>query len=234
MRTIRAGVLLFVAQAAACGGGGNVTLENLGSHLASTACGKIFTCCTDAEIMQQFDGLTIMGQPITTRTQCEQVANGFIGGLFVSQLQASITAGRARYDSDAAGDCIASVDALSCADYAAQRAGNDLLPCRDFIIALVAEGGACTQDYECTTGACEAAASGTGDGACRPRPGLGQACTTDCATGLYCGYDMTTGHELCQAPKADGASCQLDEECTSDDCGEGGTCAPASRSCDGR
>jgi hypothetical protein len=102
---------------------------------------------------------------------------------------------------------------------------------------------ACTQDDECTTNHCVGATVQPGgpntDGACKPLPTAGQDCSFKCASGLYCGYDMTAGKSICQTPKANGASCTSKNECSGGDCagagsGSPGMCADAGPTCTGK
>ena len=145
--------------------------------------------------------------------------------------------GRIEYDSAAAGDCIAALEGLSCSQYASASVA-DVSSCRPFIIAKVGDGGGCAQDYECTSDNCVGATQSGGtstDGECKPLPTAGQSCDDNCADGLYCGYDTSTGMEVCQALKADGAQCTFDRECESDYCDEAtDTCATEAARCDGR
>jgi hypothetical protein len=223
-----------------CGGGGGTTeLDNLGLELATTNCAKQFDCCTDAEIMQQYMGITINGQPITTEDRCVEFTNAIFTGLAVPHYQDSIAMGRIEYDGEAAADCIAAIDGLTCAEYSTGKSADLLLACRPFILPKVADGGGCTEDYECTSHNCVGATDqpdgSSTDGMCKPMPAAGQRCDDNCATGLYCGYDQSAGMDLCQARKADGMQCNVADECTSDYC-ERATrmCAAKPLTCDGR
>jgi hypothetical protein len=220
---------------AGCGGGGGgaVTIDDLGTELAKVSCSKTFECCTSAEVMDQFANITYNGQPITTEAQCE----GFTGGLFTSLLtpeyKDSIAAGRIAYDADAAGACFDAAANLSCSAYA-QLTGHESVHCdTPFIIPKVADGGTCAQDYECTGGNCEGATNSSANGTCKPLPTEGQDCSQSCAQGLFCGYDQTAMKETCQPLEPNGTSCSGDDECTSGHC-VSSTCAAAPAPvCDG-
>jgi hypothetical protein len=70
---------------------------------------------------------------------------------------------------------------------------------------------------------------------CETSPTAGQACTDNCADGLYCGFDTPPGDQLCLALPADGAECSLVRECTSDYCDDAAhTCGTEAPTCDGR
>lgn len=239
MRALTASILLV----AACGGGGgSVPLDQLGQKLAATTCTKIFQCCNATEIMQQFQNVN---PPITTEAQCEQYVGGLFAAFVVPDYQASVAAGRITYDGDAAGACLDAIGGLSCSQYSATS--NSAVPttvtaCMQFITPEVASGSGCTQDYECTTNNCVGATVMPGgmnqDGACQALPAAGQPCDFSCASGLYCGLPPGGSSEVCIAQKADGASCQADDECTSGSCtgtsgSGGGTCGAIQPMCTG-
>jgi hypothetical protein len=227
-RTLSICVLL-----AGCGGGGSVSVDDLGTELAKVSCSKIFECCTSSEAMAQFANITYNGQPITTEAQCEGFTGGLFTGLLTPEYKDSIAAGRIAYDADAAGDCLDAAANLSCSAYA-QLSGHESVSCdKPFIIPKVADGGACAQEYECTSNNCEGASNSMANGMCKPLPTAGQDCTEHCAKGLYCGYDQTAGKEACQALKADGSSCGLDEECSSGNCNAGSCGGAPAPVCDG-
>jgi hypothetical protein len=224
--------------AAGCGGGGgSVTIDNLGTELAKMSCSKIFECCTSAEVMQQFNGITYNGQPITTEAQCEGFAGGLFAGFLTPQYKDSIAAGRIEYDGDAAQACIDAAANLSCSAYS-MLSGHESVHCeKPFIIPKVADGGGCTQDYECISNNCEGATVDPNgpdtDGMCKPVPTEGQDCTGTCGQGLYCGYDQTAMKETCQPVKPNGTMCDVSSECASGTC-TSGTCADRAPVCDGQ
>jgi hypothetical protein len=213
-----------------CGGdgsGGNVEIDNLGTELAIAGCGKQWDCCTDAELMEQYMGITIDGEPITTEEQCVSFAGGLLTALLIPEYKSSLAMGRIEYDGAAAADCIAAMESLTCAEYSASTGGRSSVPagCRPFLIPKVADGGACEKSYECTSGYCF-------ENVCTPEPTAGQPCSEECADGLYCGYDLDAGEDICQPIKADGEQCTFDDECTSEYCD--GTCMTKPLTCDGR
>ena len=203
------------------------------------SCRLQFECCTDAEIMAQYMGITYNDQPITTEAQCVEFTAAFFGGLAVSQYKKSIERGRIEYDADAAGECIAVANSASCAEFSSGALDDSGSMCSPFIIPLVADGGACTQNYECTSDNCVGATVHTEgediDGACEPLPAAGQTCDFSCADGLYCEYDPTAGMSICQPTLADGMDCTFDDDCTSENCDDTtNTCASEAPVCDGR
>ncbi len=224
--------LWVCALLAGCGGGGSVTVDNLGTELASVSCSKMFECCTSAEIMEQFANITVDGQPITTEEQCESFAGGLFSGLLTPEYKASIAAGRITYDGDAAQSCLDAMANLGCSAYAMADSHESVVCDTPFIIPEVGDGGACSEGYECTSGFCDGA-SDSADGTCTPKPGAGEACDFTCADGLYCGFDQTTSMELCQPIKANGEACDGDDECESDNC-DNATCTAKAPRCDGQ
>ena len=219
------------------GGGSPVAIDDLGMELAVQSCAKLFDCCTDAELMDQFNGITYDGQPISTEDQCVEFANALLSGLAFAEYKESLEMGRIDYDSAAAGDCVAALDELSCSQYSS-AAIADISGCRPFIIAKVGDGGGCTEDFECTSGNCVGATESgdtSTDGECKPMPAAGESCDDNCADGLYCTFDTSNGMKVCQPLKADGAQCTLDRDCESDYCDEAtDTCATEPPRCDGR
>ena len=106
--------------------------------------------------------------------------------------------------------------------------------CASFVTPLVAEGGACGNDYECTTGWCKPPAPpATGDGK-TPTSVAGMSCTS-----LSCGEQLTCdglgtddkADDVCVQRMDDGATCTDGIQCKSGNCttsgGSGMTCAPA-------
>jgi hypothetical protein len=219
------------------GGGGSVALEDLGMELAVASCGVQFECCTDAEIMAQYMGIEFDGAPVETEQQCVAFSNAVFASFAVAQYQDSIAMGRMEYDGAAAADCIAAIASLSCAAYSTGDISVTGSNCRPFVIAKVADGGGCTQDHECTSDNCEGASTPLGgpntDGVCKPIPTAGQSCEENCTSGLYCGSDLSSSMDTCRPVKADGAQCNFDDECTSDNC-EMRMCSTKLPTCDGR
>lgn len=222
-----------------CGGdagNGPVALDDLGTELGVASCALQFDCCTDAELMERYMGFEFEGQPITTEEQCVSFSNAVFTSFGVASYKASIEAGRAEYDADAAGECVAVLQGLSCAQFAANAIPTSPTGCRPFLIPKVGDGGACTQDYECTSNNCEGASNPIGEpsteGQCKPIPAEGQPCDDNCTEGLFCGSGPSG--KVCQPTRADGEQCNLDEQCTSDYCDTTARmCAQEPVTCDG-
>lgn len=217
-----------------CSGGGGssgpVTIDNLGNELSQLSCSKIFECCTSAEVMQQFMNITYNGQPITTEAQCEGFDEGLLNGLLVPEYKDAIAADRIKYDGDAMRACLDAAANLSCSAYS-QLTGHESVSCSTpFIIPEVADGGACAQDYECTSNNCDGAHDSMANGTCKPMPTEGQDCTVNCAQGLFCSYDASA---TCQPVLPNGTTCAGDEECASNYC-HSSVCADRPPTCDGQ
>lgn len=237
-------VFTVLIATAGCGGGsgGGIAIDNLGTEMSEATCAKVFDCCNQAEIMEEFEGVTVGGQPITTEAQCVQFTSALFTGFLVQAYKDSIAKGRIEYDGAAASACIAAIEAASCSDYSMEMSMDAPPGCEAFVVPLVAEGGGCTQDYECMTGHCDGATVIPGepgsDGMCKPLAAIGQECRFDgCVDGAFCEFDSAMGKQICKAKKPDGQPCSSAEECASDGCSgdsqNPGTCeAPAPR-CDG-
>lgn len=221
------------------GGGGEVAVDDLGIELALVSCRAQFGCCTDAELMAQYMGITYNDEPITTEEQCVEFANALLTSLAVAQYKESIAKGRVEYDAAAAGECVAALESLTCTQYSMSETAAITAGCRPFLTAKVEDGGACLHGYECTSRNCEGASNPidgpSTDGMCKPLPTAGQPCDETCADGLYCAFDASAGMDICHATQENGTQCNLDRECTSDYCDEAtDTCATAPPTCDGR
>jgi hypothetical protein len=231
--------LLLVGCGSDGGGGEPLEIDDFGLEFATVSCGIQFECCTDAEIMAQYMGITHDGHPITTEQDCIAFGNAILTGLAVQSFKDSIALGRAEYDADAAGDCLAALSGLSCAEYNMGENAIASSDCRPYLLPKVGDGGACTQDFECTSNNCFGEKTSLGepseDGTCQPLPTAGQGCDDSCADGLFCGTPPTSGTEICQPLKSNGSQCNLDRECSSDNCDQASDmCAAKPATCDGR
>lgn len=224
--------LLISTLAIACGGddgggGGNLGIDELGDTLGSTTCSKIFECCSDAEVMDMFDGID---PPITTAAECTQFYNALINGLFLGQVQDAVDRGTIVYHGDLAADCLAAFRALDCSELDS-ISDPPIDGCEEIFEGQLADDAECVTDLECVSGFCDGDSLNGDPGVCRTRPGDGDPCTTfDCADGFYC--DNSGAEGVCAPAQADGADCSFDEDCQSDNC-DGGTCMAAVPECTG-
>jgi hypothetical protein len=175
---------LLLAMLAGCGG--NIAFEDYLDEQRDARCGYYVRCGTVSTVGDC--------RAYFARTETSNAS-----------LAAAVSAGKIRYDSDAAESCIAAFDVLDC-DYADQ--GPDALaPCDEVFTGAIRNGGDCAFDTECTSGQCSipdctsSCCMGTCD---EPRvyPGLGEPCTTICDGDLFCNFD-----QICQAPVGEGESC---------------------------
>ena len=150
----------------------------------------------------------------TTEDSCRNTAAVWMT-LATSMIAESEAKGHASYDAGAAGCLMDAMEALDCSALASSNSGDmpSVESCGSFITPLVAANGACSADYECTTGYC-AGATSSADSTCQVLPGSGQECDDACAAGFYCDFSTST----CLAQKQDGAECMSDHECLNDSC----------------
>jgi hypothetical protein len=180
-------------------GGSSVGIEDFPQKYAQTLCKKNFDCCDASELA---------GKTMSTCVTDNQT----VIGILVAEINSSQAQGRASYDAKQSGTCIDSLNAMTCDEFK-QGIGGNMAACMAFIMPKVAQGGACTQGFECTTGNCEGAETDpVVDGMCVAAPvlaGVGQSCAANaCADGAYCDATST-----CQPVKAAGAACTDDNEC---------------------
>jgi hypothetical protein len=180
-------------------GGSSVGIEDFPQKYAQTLCKKNFDCCDDSELA---------GKTMSTCVTDNQT----VIGILVAEINSSQAQGRASYDAKQSGTCIDSLNAMTCEEFK-QGIGGNMAACMAFIMPKVAQGGACTQGFECTTGNCEGASTDpVVDGMCVAAPVLaavGQSCAANaCVDGAYCDATST-----CQPVKAAGAACTDDSEC---------------------
>lgn len=221
---MKATALVLVVGLLGCGGGGgggSVSLSAFPQRAATAVCSQNFKCCDPAELAGK------------TMTDCVQT-NEFFLLVTSSEISSSQSMGRATYHADKMGTCISSFSALTCDDWKAGNA-NGLMgsgACLEVTTPAVALGGACQQDFECTSGSCVGADTSQTppvDGTCvaaDPAPAeiaVGGACTAGsdtCVSNAYC--DPVSG--TCQTRKAAGEACGSSDECANE-CDLGtGTC----------
>lgn len=212
---MRALTFTFASFVLACGGGSGgegVPIDKLGDELAVVTCSKIFECCTAEEAMQQTLGSE-------TEAECVRTLSLF-GGLLENIYQDSIDAGRLVYHGDRLRDCFDLIAAQSCTQYALSTVGDgdfEAFGCEDPFDGMVAAGGQCASDEDCTSGYCSGdSLDSEGNimyGTCATAPTAGMPCDSfTCASGHYC----ETG--TCQPTKADGMPCTGADECTNGGC----------------
>jgi hypothetical protein len=216
----RIGLAWVFVLGVSCGGGGSttVTLAELPARLAAAQCGRVFRCCSTAQVQ------ALYGTDVTSESVCRDEL-ALVAQLLVSGIEQSQAAGRVRYDGAAAGACFQAMASAACT--ATSNVFTSIPPCDAFIVPLVANGGACAGDEECTSDFCDRPLASGGDGMCAQVPTKGMPCTSRCVAGATC--DTVAG--MCVDPKADGSFCFVDEDCVSGNCDNpnitGGTCIAA-------
>jgi hypothetical protein len=186
------GALVF-SVAAGCGGGG-VSIDDLGPTLVDALCQRQVRCGVYA---------TVEACKADVRIQIEEI-------------QASVEAGRTKYDEGKAEDCIDGLGSASC-DASSEDSRETPQACDDTFQGTVADGGACFNDEECLSEECDIPDCGMAccTGACAPtvaEVAVGGACgstTGPCARGSFC--DGTT--MVCTALLGAGGACTGNSQC---------------------
>jgi hypothetical protein len=204
----------------------NGGLDEVGAALTQALCPQILECCSSVEVDELFDDEK---SPPTDVPGCVAVLTAPMEAL-IADLAESVEAGRLRYDGARMEACLERIGELPCGQFGETIATEaPFSACDAPFAALVAVGGDCAADIECTSQFC----AGFGEaelGSCAELPGEGDPCVDSrCGAGLYCDEIGLT----CIAQKADGADCGADDECQGGSCPTG-QCAVAEPTCDGQ
>jgi hypothetical protein len=190
-----------------------ISINDFPQRYAQALCSKNFQCCDASELV---------GKMMSTCVSDNQA----VIAILISEINASQARGRVSYDPNQSGICISSLEAMTCDEFK-QGIGGNMAACMAFIMPRVAQGGACTQGYECTTGNCAGADTSVDppvEGMCAAAPVLaavGASCaTSECVDNAYCDTATTT----CQPLKAAGVACTSDSECIN-------SCNPTTYTC---
>jgi len=217
----RALATVFLGFVLGCGGGGSsgggVSVDQLLSKYGQIICTQNFKCCTADDLS---------GKTMSTCVSNYQTLNA----LFAPSLKSSIAKGRVKYDGVKMAACLDAFAAESCDTWKNPGMGapTDVAACDGAFTPLVPAGGACQQDGDCITGACDGADDGTvsgtpKDGTCAamsmPAPvATGASCASaKCGPNDYCDSATVT----CQKVKAAGEVCDDPSSSTSDSCASG-------------
>ena len=197
-----------------------IPMEALPREAALASCALVFDCCAEGERHGYADESTC----VTERE---------MSGAITPQLQASLDAGRVRYDGGAAADCLA---VAACDITAAAEI------CQNVYVPQVPPGEPCTGPIDCIDGFCL-------DGVCAGIARLGEACTNACELGAHCDptdrvcvrspaagepcpdfycaegafCDFTA--MMCEAARPAGEPCDNGSQCQSFSCAGTGVCA---------
>jgi len=184
--------------------------KDFSQKYAEALCAKNWECCPASELADK------------TKADCLN-NNQFAISALVGEINDSQSKGRATYDAGKANACADALKAMTCDEF--KQGGSNAATCMSFVMAKVAEGGACTQDYECTTNNCQGATTDPPvDGSCAPAVSLapiGSPCTAlECVDDAYC--DSTTS--TCVKVKGAGEACTSDSQCVNSCDTTSGTC----------
>lgn len=221
--------IVWLIVMAACGGGsGGIEPNQLPGELARASCSRLAECCTPAEFKQAALGADSVAQ-------CEAAFTAF-AGILTTVLNDSIAKNRVIYHADRMGDCMAAFADASCGE---PSTGGAPANCGGAFEPLVANGGQCGDDFDCTSGYCSGESTDFNGsityGVCAAAPAVGDACDQNqCGPGAFCEFGPSP---TCVAAKSDGSQCTSDSQCSSDHCngaggGGPGTCG-AQTTCDG-
>ncbi len=209
---------LFGALAGAgCGGedpepqpsGGPIALDAFAGEFSKLYCDRIFTCCDAAERDQV---LELLSPKPKDEQECATAFSLFFS-FFLTEQKESVAEGRQTYDGAKAASCIAKTK-----DTCVGLAGNDLLEtdpeCDAIFVGKVADGGACTNDEDCS-----AEGSICKEDVCAPLSAEGQPCefSLDCQEGLECAFGGPNS-DKCVKPQPNGQMCSGSAECESGYC----------------
>jgi hypothetical protein len=216
--------LTALAALAGCGGVHGIPIGSTATQIAQTVCPQAYKCCTQSQLSNN-------GQAGTDEASCETMTTSAYES-DLETIQASQDQKRATFDNAKLQACLAIIRSADCATLDVTNHLAGIPGCESFVDPLVAAGGACSQDYECIDGWCQAPADMSGgDGTCQPHAQLGTSCVTaSCEPGLAC--DLGASDEICVQPGAIGAACTDLLQCTSANCAipsgaDSGVCAAA-------
>jgi hypothetical protein len=208
------------ADAAAADAAVGPSLDEVGAAVAPALCARLLACCATEELGEIID----LDGPVTDQASCLAALEPALDEV-TADLGASIEAGRLRYQPGEVDGCVQAVTDVPCEGLI--ESFDAQFVCEGVFIGLVADGGTCEGDADCTSAYC---ASGEEDEprTCAAVPGQGDACDYECTDGLYC--DVIAGS--CTPQKQDDEACGSGDECLGGAC-QSGICATVVL-CDGQ
>jgi hypothetical protein len=241
-----------IVVAIGCGGGDGggkpsigTTQDNVCSEIAAVACYNMYSCCSEGEI-ERYLGVT------DPRSQDDCIVDiGKLCERSLASIDFSLKNNRIKFDAATMNACLTAIEAPdgTCATIATMLPWT--MACMNSAwVGITADGAACNYTYECGMDSlCSTA------GACTAKPGIGQPCSTGCASGLYCAgstcaplltsgqmcssnqqcakslfCDTSATSPTCTALRDTGQACTGNASCTSNKCNPG-TCAVTFGTC---
>jgi hypothetical protein len=178
-----------------------IALEDVPGQLRRVICEKVFSCCSAADLKNNPD----LG---TTVASCEAKLDGEATFL-LADVGASVAQGRLVYRGDKMAACMAELKGRTCEIAKMPYGDLDVTElCRAAFEPQVAEGGACSDYWDCIGGWCLGDNGGLQDH-CSPLKPVGGDCDEgpECLSGV-CGDDR-----LCEArPLGSGNICAIGTE----------------------
>lgn len=213
---------------AGCGGVSGIPIDETSTRIADTVCPKAWMCCTASQLSNNSNAGTDVA---SCETATKQNYQNILG-----TLQTSVDQHRATYQSSQVDTCLATIMNADCTTLDVTNHLQGVPGCASFTTPLVAQGGACSQDYECIDGWCNVPASG-GDGVCEGFVPLGMSCAAaggpSCPPNSVCDTEGTSdsSDDLCEPVSPVNGPCLDDLQCQSLNCTSGGgsgmTCQPS-------
>ncbi|WP_437672143.1 hypothetical protein [Sorangium sp. So ce131] len=211
------------AQDPGASGGGDVepvALDALAGEFADVYCERIFRCCDAAEQAQLFE---LLSPKPETQEECSAELSLLLS-LFSRQQKESVDAGRQTYDGEKAARCLAEMEGTCEGGLGGDDNPFDATPeCSTIFVGKVADGGACTDDDDCS-----GAGSACTDDVCTPPPAEGEPCSfgEGCQEGLSCEFSGDGMQCVKLGNKPGGEACTASYDCASRDCDLIHGCAP--------
>jgi hypothetical protein len=231
--------LLTTALFAGCGSVHGIPINQTASDIAESVCAKAWACCSVDQLKNNGSSgadVSTDSEPCTrdSYAKCEQACESKTAEDFrnyLADIQRSVDQKRAVYEEAKVKACLKTIREDSCENLNMSYHLTGVPGCDSFASPLVAMGGACSKDYECTSGWCKPAAT-AGDGTCAA-PMSGMSCAVDgCGRGFACDGRGTNDQadDVCVQLQDNGLSCSGGVQCKSGNC-TNNTCMPPAGAC---
>lgn len=148
MRTLSSVLaVLALSSLAACGGSDDLSATAALNGLISTQCDKAFECKATYTPPASDPMATFEGDFGATVAACEM--KFAIDKMDLTELEASISAGRVKYNAADAQKCVDGFAAMTCGQFWGTEMFTPPAACETAIVGTVADGGACTIPDDC-------------------------------------------------------------------------------------